>query len=72
MLIKDKAYVSKETVAEEKARKKRGKRMLPKVKDILEKHEIIKAMKPTEIKKILNDISKARTFKESCISKYSL
>jgi len=69
LLIKDKAYVSKETVAGEKARKKQGKRSLPKVKDILEKHEIIKTMKPAEIKKILKDIAKTRTFKESCISK---
>jgi len=71
-LIKDKAHVSKETGAEEKARKKLGKRSLPKVKEILEKHQIISSMKPFEIKKILRDIEKTKTFKESMMRNFFL
>jgi hypothetical protein len=45
-------------------------RKLPKVKEVLEKHGIIREdIKKSEIQNILREIGKSRTLKESLISK---
>jgi len=68
-LIKDKAYVMNQETRKE--RKKNTGRKLPTVKKVLEKHGIIRDnIKKSEMQKILREIGKSRTVKESFIRRY--
>ena len=68
-LIKDKSYVMSQEAKKER-KKGTGRRKLPKVKDVLEKHGIIREdIKKAEMQRILKEIGKSRTIRESMISK---